>query len=257
MSNSNPNSNSLTRRGAIRHQRRWSAPDDMLHRSASQLRTLGDDPNALPTPRTRRSRRRIPIGVGPPEAYARLGYENVSRFQDQTDTNGSDPPHSRQPTPAEFLSVQVPPVPSSPAPSYHSLGYIAVRRPAIHVRSHSLASSVGSLGSLPEYDNIGEGPPTHPGYSNYIIPGTEMNSDADFWTGLEPSYWVAVPFVTDPSMPLCPGFADGSCPISESHHSGQYFLECRAPSTLLMDILARHQVEHCFEGSLPPVSVCK
>ena len=251
------NPNSLTRRGAIRHQRRWSAPDDMFQRSASQPRPVGDDPDALPTSRPRYGRRRIPIGVGPPEAYARLGYENISRLQEQTGPNGSDPPHSRQPTPAEFLSVQVSPVPNSPAPSYHSLGYVAVRRPVIHVRSHSLTSSAGSLGSLPEYDNIEEGPPTHPGYSNYVIPGMEMNSDGDFWTGLEPSYWVVAPFVTDPDMPPCPGFVDGSCPISELHHSGQYFLESRAPSTLLLDVLARHQVDHFFEGSLPPVSICK
>ena len=251
------NPNFLTRRGAIRHRRRWSAPDDMLQRSTSQSRPVGDDSDALPTSRTRHGRRRIPIGVAPPEAYSRLGYEYISRFPEETGMNGSDSPHSRQPTPAEFLSVQAPAVPNSPAPSYHSLGYVAVRRPVIHVRSHSLTSSVGSLGSLPEYDNIGEGPPTHPGYSNYIIPGMEMSTDGDFWTGLEPSYWVGAPFVTNPDMPLCPGFVDGSCPISEPHHSGQYFLECRAPSTLLMDILARHQVDRLLEGSLPPVSICK
>jgi len=118
-------------------------------------------------------------------------------------------------------------------------------------------ASTASPSSLPDYDKIEGGPPTaYPGYSNYVIPGMEMQTDEEeIWIGLEPFYWITAPFITDPSMPRCPGLQDGSCPIREAHNAGSYYLEQRAPSALLVGVLAHHNVQHVFEGNCPPAAV--
>lgn len=132
----------------------------------------------------------------------------------------------------------------------------AGRQPGNDVGGLSRASTA-SPSSLPDYDKIEGGPPiAYPGYSNYVIPGMEMQTDEEeIWIGLEPSYWITAPFITDPSMPRCPGLQDGSCPIREAHNAGSYYLEQRAPSALLIGVLAHHNVQHVFEGNCPPAAV--
>jgi len=158
----------------------------------------------------------------------------------------------------EFLPGPISPIPNSPAPSYHSLVLYtgADQHPVIDIGGLSRASTASPI-SLPDYDKIEGGPPTaYPGYSNYVIPGMEMQADEEeIWIGLEPSYWITAPFVTDPSMPRCPGLLDGSCPIREAHNTGSYFLEQRAPSALLIGVLAHHNVQHVFGGNCPPAAV--
>lgn len=161
-------------------------------------------------------------------------------------------------TAVDFPPGPFPPIPVSPAPSYHSLRlYTGAARPiGIDVGGLRRASTA-SLSSLPDYDKIEGGPPTaYPGYSNYVIPGMEMQADdEEIWMGLEPFYWITAPFITDPFMPRCPGLSDGSCPIREAHNAGSYFLEQRAPSALLVAVLAHHDVQDVFEGNCPPAAV--
>lgn len=156
----------------------------------------------------------------------------------------------------ELLREPNSPIPTSPAPSYHSLRQYssASRQPEADAGGLSRASTSSSL---PDYDKIEGGPPTHyAGYSNYIIPGMEMQvEEEEEWMGLEPSYWIMAPFVTDPSMPRCPGLLDGSCPIREAHNAGSYFLEQRAPSARLVGVLAHNNLQHVFEGNCPPAAV--
>ena len=239
------NAGSLTRRGALR-RRRWSAPDDQLPRvSRFGSSSAGGNSDSSSSSQSRPRRARLPIGAVRPEVYVPTGY--VSRFHEDTGSIEPDSPNSMVLTPVELRRM-----PTSPAPSYHSLDLVttvAVRGPVVHARDLSPTST----GSLPEYDQVERGPPTdHPGYYNFIIPGMELQPEETVWIGLEPSNWVSAPFVTDPNMPPCPGLQDGSCPIHEAHNAGNVFFEMRAPSAALMETLARHRVDHVFEGSCPP-----
>ncbi len=239
-------SGSLTRRGAIR--RRWTAPDDRLSRvgafspSSSAQNDSSDTSSARP---------RWPRRPTLPTIY-------VSRFRAETSSIEPSSPLSISHTPVEFLPEPIIPIPISPAPSYHSLMLYtgAGGQPGNDVGGLSRASTA-SPSSLPDYDKIEGGPPTaYPGYSNYVIPGMEMQTDEEeIWIGLEPFYWITAPFITDPSMPRCPGLQDGSCPIREAHNAGSYYLEQRAPSALLVGVLAHHNVQHVFEGNCPPAAV--
>lgn len=195
----------------------------------------------------------LPAGASRTEIY-------VSRFREETSWIEASSPLPITQTPVEFLSLPESdsPVPTSPVPSYHSLVLYTgeARQTVVDVGGLSRASTA-SPSSLPDYDKIESGPPTaYPGYSNYVIPGMEMQADEEeIWIGLEPSYWNTAPFITDPSMPRCPGLLDGSCPIHETHNAGSYFLEQRAPSALLVGVLAHHNVQHVFEGDCPPAAV--
>lgn len=237
----------LTRRGAIR-RRRWSVPNERLPQISTIFldSSTQNDGSEGSFPRVGRQRRPTLPAI------------HVSRFREDIDSVEPSSPFSYTHTPEEFLPEPITPIPSSPVPSYHSLTLYksAARQLEIDVGGLSRASTA-SPSSLPDYDRIEGGPPTaYPGYSNYAIPGMEMEADdEEIWIDLEPSYWIPAPFITDPSMPRCPGLLDGSCPIREAHNSGSYFLERRAPSARLVALLAHHNVQHLFEGNCPPAAV--
>lgn len=243
----------LNRRNAV-CRRRWSAPDEPLpHASSVSYGASNDGSGAVPVEPDL-----------PPLARVRARAERpriqVSRLFEQTNADEPGSPHSFLQTPIEYLPEPIFPIPSSPAPSYRStvlqtlwpLGHHSnlVRGP-----SHT---STDSRGSLPSYDKIEAGPPTdRHGYYNYIPTGMEIQAeDEDSYDDSDDElYWVPAPFVTDPTMPRCPGLGDGSCPINEPQNSGPCFLEHRAPSALLSDILTEHGVDDLFEGSCPPLHI--
>lgn len=237
----------LARRAAI-HRRRWSAPIGLLPHVGNFPHGPSADNESSYSSSTRR---RWPRRPTLPAIY-------VPRFGEETSRIEPNSPFSYSQTPVEFLPEPISPVPDSPTPSYHSfvLHTGTIRQPGIGTGRLS-RTSTASIGSLPDYENIEGGPPTaYPGYSNYLIPGMELqNDEEEIWIGLEPSYWITAPFVTDPAMPRCPGFLDGSCPIREAHNAGSYFLERRAPSARLIVVLAHHNVQHIFEGNCPPAAV--
>jgi len=250
-------SGSLTRCGAIR-RRRWSASDgDLPHVSITSANSAGGSSGSSSVTQSRPHLSRSSVTAVRVDVAISAGY--VSHFPEDTDIIEPGSPHSMLRTPFEFLPGPTSPIPGSPVPSYHSMVLYnaeAAHNSVVPVGGLSRASTT-SVSSLPDYDKIEQGPPTgYLGYSNFIIPGTEMQADEEeIWVGLEPSYWDTAPFVTDPAMPRCPGLADGSCPIHEAHNSGNYFWEQRTPSALLVVILAQHNVAHIFEGSCPPEAV--
>ena len=180
---------------------------------------------------------------GRPETHVSTGYVLHSVGDISQDEPESS--HSTQHTDFELLPGPLLPVPDSPTPSYRIVGCVIPRRQAVSTRSASLPSTTGSL---PEYDELSDGPPRDHYYSNYVLPGMELQPD-------DGSYFVLAPFITDPAMPRCPGFLDRSCPVTEPHNEGPYFWDRLAPSRVLVDILARHRVDHVFEGSTPPPAV--
>ena len=147
-------------------------------------------------------------------------------------------------------------VPISPPPGYTELALDTnvTSQPAVVVHIRELSPvSVGSVGSLPDYESVPPGPPTdHVGYYNYVVPGMEVGQANSGTDNL--SFWIPMPFVTNPTLPFCDGMQDGSCPLAVlgPHNSGPYYQYSHAPSAVLLEGLAQRGVEYLFEGSNPP-----
>ena len=224
-------SSSRTGDGSSSH-RHSPAPNDQVSESRMYLSSsAGSSSDNLSSSGSLPGTVILPVGTSPTEAHGPIAY--VSRFTEHTESSHSSSGFSRPQTPRQSLPIADSVMPNSPTPSYRSF-------------------LTGSGNSLPEYDNVSDGPPADRGYSNYVIPGMEIHTREENVLGFDPSLWATAPYVTDTTLPLCPGFIDGSCPVHQAHSSGSYFFERRAWGQELRDVLSRHRVDHVFEGSTPP-----